>query len=185
MENERMETTSEITEETENTGFIIDSDEKAEWALRKIKERETEFERLKALGLSDIERVSRLIEEEKARCDADTAFFRGALDVYMDSVKCRITKAGTMKYRLLSGTLVRKKGGTNFVKNDDVLADYLMRSGRTDLIKTKISPIWSEFKKQCSVVDGKVIDTETGEIVEGVVAEVAPNAFKIEWEDDK
>lgn len=165
--------------------FVIDSDQKAEWALRKIKEREAEFKRVEALGNSDIERVAKLIEEEKAKCDSDTAFFRAALDAYMDTVKCRETKTGIRKYKLLSGSLVRKPGTTTFAHNDERLTDYLLRSGRTDMIRVKQVPLWGEYKRTLAVHDGVVIDTNTGDVVEGVTAEMQPASFAIEWREDK
>ena len=165
--------------------FVIDNDQKAEWSLRKIKEREDDFERVKALALSEIEKVTKLIEEEKAKCDSDTAFLRAALDAYMDSVKCRETKTGIRKYKLLSGELVRKPGKTTLAHNDDVLTDYLLRSGRTDMIRVKQVPLWGEYKRTLAVHDGVVIDTNTGDVVEGVTAEMQPASFAIEWRDDE
>lgn len=165
--------------------FVIDSDQKAEWALRKIKEREADYERFRALGEADMNRVAKLIEEEKAKCDSDTAFFRAALDAYMDTVKCRETKTGIRKYKLLSGSLVRKPGTTTFAHNDERLTDYLLRSGRTDMIRVKQVPLWGEYKRTLAVHDGVVIDTNTGDVVEGVTAEMQPASFAIEWRDSE
>ena len=56
--------------------FVIDSDEKAEWALKKIREAEDEHERLIAL----VEQERAALDEKKARFDAalerDTAFLK-------------------------------------------------------------------------------------------------------------
>jgi len=39
---------------------------------------------------------------------------------------------------------------------------------------------WGELKKRLSIVDGKVIDTETGEFVEAVAVEAVPPKFIVE-----
>ncbi len=41
---------------------------------------------------------------------------------------------------------------------------------------------WGELKKQLTIVDSKVVDTETGEIVQGVSLEAVPSKFIVEVE---
>ena len=84
-----------------------------------------------------------------------------------------------MSYKLLSGSLVFKLPKQNMVKDDAKLLEYLKENEMTEYIKTEEKPVWSEFKKTLSIVDGNVIDISTGEIVEAVKAEETPGVFDV------
>lgn len=162
--------------------FVIDSDEKAEWALKKIREAEDEHERLIAL----VEQERAALDEKKARFDAalerDTAFLKAALDGYMKTVKCKESKTQE-SYQLLSGKLIRKKAGVDFDVDSEALAGWLRESGREDLLAVTVKPMWGEIKKRLAAdpESGAVVIAETGEVVEGVTAVEKPEAFTIKF----
>ena len=151
----------------------------ADWAVSKIAAERAELARIKALAAEQIDRIKRKVEAAEKRCENGTAFLTSKLAEYFETVEHKKTKT-THSYRLLSGRLVKKIGGTSLKQDDALLLEYLKASGQTDLIKTEESPRWGEFKKRLAAVDGQVIDTTTGEIVEGVMIEEKPDVFTVD-----
>ena len=87
------------------------------------------------------------------------------------------------KYSLPSGVLTLKRGGWDYSRNDPELVDWLRRTGMDSYIKetVKYSPMWGELKKLTRTDEsGNIVLAETGEIIEGVKAVMAPDSFKIE-----
>ena len=79
-------------EMNEEMAFVIDNDEKAEWALEKIRDAQEERDRLLALVQKKKEE---LYAQEQKICDryeGDTNYLRYLLQNYMATVKCRSTK---------------------------------------------------------------------------------------------
>jgi len=53
--------------------FIIDSDQKAEWALNRIAKNRRECDRFVSVARLEIERLTALISDENKRCDTNNA----------------------------------------------------------------------------------------------------------------
>ncbi|MBO7342970.1 MAG: host-nuclease inhibitor Gam family protein [Alistipes sp.] len=167
-------------EQTDSTlSWRIADDGCADWAVSKIAAERAELARIKVLAAEQIERIKKKVEAAERRCESGTAFLTAKLAEYFETVEHKKTKT-KHSYRLLSGTLVKKLGGTTMKQDDAQLLEYLKASGQSDLIKTEESPRWGEFKKHLEVVGGQVIDTATGEIVEGVVIEQKPDVFTVD-----
>jgi len=49
-----------------------------------------------------------------------------------------------------------------------LLLKWLDNVGKEEYIKVKRSPLWGELKKICKVAGNKLVDIDTGEVVEGV-----------------
>lgn len=84
------------------------------------------------------------------------------------------------KYRLLSGTLVLKKGGTKAKTDDEKLVPWLKENGYGDLVKVEETAKWGELKKLLAYTGEVATIAETGEIVEGVTAYEAPDTFTVD-----
>lgn len=165
----------------ENTGFVIDNDEKAEWALKKIREAAAEHDRLMALAAAEQERIARRVEEIRKAYEDGTSWLKYQLSLYFDTVPHKATKTQE-KYALLSGTLVRKKGGIEYRRDDTALLNWLNESRLDQYIKTKQDVDWKELKARTSVTaDGIVIYEDTGEVIDGVTAAQKPDTFDIAW----
>ena len=156
--------------------FTIDNDEVADWAVRKIAEERSDYERLKELAETQIAKIQEKIEAEKTRAERRTAFLTSCLAQYFGTVEHKKTKTQET-YKLLSGTLVLKKGGVTQKYDKDELLDYLAAEGMDDYIKTTQEPKWGEFKKLLTFQDGNAILTDTGEMVECIHVEEKPDTF--------
>ncbi len=157
--------------------FKIENDKSADWAIKQIHEAENERDRLIALANDQIADLKDHIEELVTKCDHDTAYLKSLLAEYFETVKSKETK--TQKtYKLLSGTLVFKKPSTKINHDDDKLIKAL---DGTQFVEIKKSLKWGEYKKNLIISDNDVIDTTTGEVIEGCSVEDVPASFTIKY----
>ena len=126
--------------ESYETGFVVDDDKKADWALKKIKEikKETEewtnfYEGKKQKIISANEmRESNLLEKLRA-------FFQ-TLE------KTKETKT-QFSYELPGGKLVLKKGKSDFAVSDKKTLAEQLKNTHPELVQTKTEPKWADIKK--------------------------------------
>lgn len=160
--------------------FKIDNDKTADWAISKIHDAEDERDRLITLAEEQIKDLTIRIEELKAKCDNETSYLKSLLSQYFNTVKTKETKT-QKSYKLLAGTLVLKKPTVKINHDDDQLLAYLQTNGGENYIKTKYSVDWAEYKKNLGVEGDKVIDLDTGEVIEACSVENVPETFSIKF----
>lgn len=160
-------------------GWRIADDDTADWAVAKIAEERTELSRIKDLADEQISRIMEKVRAAEKRYENGTAYLTSKLAEYFNTVPHKKTKT-TESYRLLSGTLKMKLGGVSMQQDDEKLLEYLKASGNVDMIKTTEKPMWGEFKKNLQIVDGVVVDKNSGEIVEGVEVIEKPDTFSVD-----
>lgn len=171
----------EAPTEGEEQRFTIDSDAKAEWAIRKIAEEEAERDRLTAVCQEEIDRYKERQEAYAKRCEGRTANLRAMLLLYFSTVPVKETKT-QQKYELPSGSLVMKKPSSDYKPDPDKLRDWLVAGKMTDYLKTEVSPKWALVKKQLSTTPGgDIVFGETGEIIptDCVTIEEKPPKFEV------
>lgn len=171
-----------VVEREEDLSFEIDNDDKAEWALSKIREAQEEHDRLMAL----VDKQQAALDERRAQIDKqldrDTEYLKYLLSAYMNSVKCKSTKTQDT-YQLLSAKLVRKHAALDFDVDSTKLAAWLQENGHAALVKTEVKPMWAEVKKLLSgdPATGAVTFADTGELVEGIKANQTAEKFSIKF----
>ena len=154
--------------------FVIDNDVKAEWALRKIRERAAERDRILETSWEIIESYKGVIQTESDRAAEEIAGLEGMLLRYFETVEHQTTKTQET-YRLPTGKLKLK------IASERMVPDYeALMTAFPPFVIQKPDFQWCELKKRLSIVDGKVIDTETGEFVEAVTVEAVPPKFLVE-----
>lgn len=170
-------------EETEEEGthmaWRITDDSCADWACRKIAEERAELARIRELAEAQIARIEEKLETAERRCENGTRFLTSKLAEYFETVPHKTTKTKA-SYRLLSGTLTRKFGGQQMKQDDDKLVEFLKASGALEYIKIEEKPKWGDYKKRLEIMDGTVVDKETGEIVEGVQVIEKSDTFTVD-----
>ena len=143
----------------ERAPFRITDDRCADWAIRKIAEERSEYNRLKELA-----------DQQKA-----------AIEEKVEAARRRMeTTKTTEKYRLLSGTLTLKKGTVKATVDDAKLVPWLRENGYGDLVKVEESAKWGELKKLLAYTGEIATIQSTGEIVEGVTAYETPATFTVD-----
>ena len=146
--------------------FVIDTPEKADWAIEKIKERQAQRDIYIQAAEARVGELEQKIQEEKDKCGQDNAYLLFALNDYLDMVPAKETK--TMRQLALpSGKIVRKLAKLDFAHDDESLLPYLQENA-PEFVELKPKAKWAEFKKYLSIQEGTVIRTDTGEVVDAV-----------------
>lgn len=167
--------------EEQQDGFKIDSDSKAEWAVKRIKEAEREQNRL--LALVDEERAELDVQEKEIldnyakKTDGLKALLEEYLRAQYAKEEARETNT-QITYQLLSGKLVYKKSGLELKHNADVLVNWC-KEHLPDAVKVTYTPKWAEIKKNIKVVDGIPVYAPTGEVVDGVEEAYVASKFNV------
>lgn len=159
--------------------FIVDNDQKAEWRLQKI--READASAKKFLDFYE-QQILQIKQRRDSYIQRMQLYLRRYLIRQREQGLTKSTKT-TDKYELPSGVLTLKRGGWDYNRNEPELVDWLRRAGMDSYIKetVKYSPMWGELKKLTKTDDsGNIVLAETGEVIEGVKAVMAPDTFKIE-----
>ena len=167
--------------EEQQDGFKIDSDSKAEWAVKRIKEAEREQNRL--LALVDEERAELDVREKEILDNyaKKTDGLKALLEEYLRAqyAKEEAREINTqITYQLLSVKLVYKKSGLELKQNADVLVNWC-KEHLPDAIKVTYTPKWAEIKKNIKVVDGIPVYAPTGEVVDGVEEAYVASKFNV------
>lgn len=158
--------------------FEITDDHLADWAVQKIAEEKAEYQRLEELAKAQVDEILGKAAKAKERYESKTSFLTSCLRDYFESVPHKETKTQET-YALLSGRLIKKKGGYKTKQDNEKLVAWLKKNNYSDFIKITESPKWAELKKQL-VIGDEVIDKITGEIVDGVMSELQPDSFSVE-----
>ena len=172
-EDEDME---EITE-NEKKPFIVDNDEKADWAARVVKEEAEERDRLLALVKSERERLDAREKEIKERYIRNTDYLETQLLSYMASVKTRDTPT-QRSYALLNAKLVYKLPKVDIQPGESLVG--WLEANHPELVKVEKKPDWAEVKKKVVVLDdGVYAMSDTGEIVDGILPKKVAGKFEV------
>lgn len=171
--------TQDEAEDAPRPAWRITDDGCADWACRKIAEEKAEFDRIRELADAQIQKIEEKVAAAERRFQNGTRFLTGKLAEYFETVPHKTTKTKA-SYRLLSGTLTRKFGGTTMKQDDEKLVQFLKDSGQLEFIKTEEKPRWGDFKKRLEIIGGSVVDKETGEIVEAVQIIEKPDTFTVD-----
>lgn len=171
-------------EEETTTEFIINSDNLANWAVKKIKEAQDEHDRLVAIAKAEIEKRNLQIEKLDEQLENKTSFLKGKLYEYFNNVEHKSTKTQE-SYKLLDGSLVWKKPTTKIVKGNDEAWDsallFYLEESQPELIEVVKKPLWGEFKKNLAINNGQVVDMATGEVLDFIKTEEDTGKFDIKF----
>lgn len=151
--------------------FIIDDDQKAEWALEQIRNAQEEKARWRDHFKEQLARINE-------SCDLTINNMTEMLRDYFDTIPHKVTKTEE-NYRLPSGKLVLKKQATEFDYDDADLIDWLEKNKGGQFIKMKKSVDWMALKKTLTVV-GELVADDAGEIIPCIQANERPDVFTIE-----
>ena len=163
----------------EDRRFVVDDDQKADWAARKVAEIEADTARWEQFYKEQLEKV-------KKANDFRAEYFRRLLKNYFFTVPHKQTKTQS-SYQLPSGKLVMKAQGPAYERDDEVVMKWIYENSNTPhaFINVKETLNWAELKKALEGEDGIMISdgqvvTPDGEIVPGIKVVERPNVFKVE-----
>lgn len=177
MYNEIYEADLEEEIRAEETEFTIDSDEMAEWALKKVLAAKKEKERLTALVDAERESLDRAQENIDKRYESDTSYLLFKLGEYFKTVEHKETKTQE-SYQLLSGKLVFKKPTQKLEQQKEALLEWC-KTNAPEYVRTEQSVEWGQIKKCMRIVGESVIYDATGEVVTGVAVTETAGTFDV------
>lgn len=167
----------EPIEETEElTGFEevpVFDDASAEMILRRLKMAEDQYDRMAAW----YDQQKKVLKDIR---DQTRAWAENCLRPYMDMVPT--TGKKIRSYDMPGGTLKLAKQDPEYTVNDEELVPWLKANKRDDLIKVTEEARWGELKKELQIKvleDGRIGDSNTGEIIPGVTAAIREDKFTI------
>ena len=167
----------------ESEPFRIDSDSKADWALRRIAEARGEHRRISALIAEQMAALGIKQAAEDDRLERATAWLQGQLEAYFAALPedaAHNTKTQST-YRLLSGTLKLRRGRQDFREGAGLLA--WAKRNMPGMVQTDEKVRWGELKRSLRMAeDGTVIDAGTGLVVDGVEVVQGEDKFTVETE---
>lgn len=140
-------------------GYVIDSDAKALWAVKKIAE--ARFDRDQW-----IKWYQQKIEDIKEQTDANTANLEAMLADYFATVPHKKTKTQE-SYSLPGAKLVMKTQNPEYKRDDKTVIEWLKANGKAQFVKTSESLDWAGLKAETDAFEGHIV-TGDGEIVPGI-----------------
>jgi hypothetical protein len=177
--NEELPFAEEIPVTEEEAGWQVDSDQAAEWCLRKIREAKAEKEKWTDFYMAQLKKVC---DREEARI----AFFEEKLKAYFEAVPHKVTKTQE-SYPLPTGRLILKEQKPEWTHDDSTLLPWV-KVNAPELVKTQESVDWAALKKDLMMLD--LSDEEEaprirvcnsdGLIVPGVTVTERPDKFVVE-----
>lgn len=162
-------------------GFIVDTEQKANWALRKIKQLQEKMDANADLAAEEIARIEMWEKEVNEGLHQSILFFTRLLERYHRGVYEENPDIKTIK--LPHGQLKMRAQQPKFVRDDDKLLAW-MKKEWPDIhpyyIKITERPDWKDLKDFLEVCGDKMVDPESGLIVEGVEVIAREPKFSLE-----
>jgi phage/plasmid-associated DNA primase len=167
----------------ENDHFIIDNDQKANWALRKIrhlKQKKKENQEFADAEIEEIQKeideVNQWLESENNSLDNDIEYMEGLLRVYAEQLKADDPELKT--HKLPFGQLQFRKQRDKWIYDNDKLLEFAEKNLKNTIkIKKKVDK--RKLKKKIRVVGSKVVVADTGELIEGIEVIKRGEKFKV------
>jgi len=167
----------------ENNHFLIDNDQKANWALRKIrhlkqKKKEnndfanTEIEEIQ----KEIDEINQWLESKNDSLDNDIEYMEGLLRVYAEQLKDDDPELKT--HKLPFGQLQFRKQRDKWRYDNNKLLEFADKNLK-DTIKIKKQVDKRKLKKKIRVVGSKAVVADTGELIEGIEVIKRGEKFKV------
>ena len=149
----------EENEQEERAGFVIDNDQKADWAVRRIAELEADTQKWKDYYKGQSERVAQSNQQS-------IDYFTALLESYFETVPHKATKTSE-RYKLPSGVLVRKAQAPEYERDDAQIIAWCAENAPS-CVENVPKLKWAALKGLIEENNGQAIDEITGEVVPGI-----------------
>lgn len=153
-------------EQINDESFQIDDEQKANWALRKIKQLQEQQKENEVLAQAEMDKIETWVQQEYDKAQNSIDYFQGLLAKY--AMKQREINPDFKSQKLPYGRIRFVKQRPQYKYDDDLLVESLKKQGETELIRIKETPDKTAIKKKFVVHNGGLVNPETGEKVDGV-----------------
>ena len=163
--------------------FVIDNDQKANWALRKIrhlkkkKSKNEEFAETEIEAIQkEIDEVNSWLESENSSLNNDIDYLEMKLKYYALDLKDDDPELKT--HKLPFGQLQFRKQRKKWEYDDDKLLEFAEKNLK-DAVKVKKRVDKRKLKQKIKVVGDKAVVADTGEVIEGIKVIERGEKFKV------
>ena len=153
---------------TDFANFSIESLNAAQWALRKLGSAQKKIDEALALASDEHARIAAWAEHATQQARDDVTFYENALKAYMLRVR---EESGEKSLDLPNGTITSRSIPAKAEVSDvDVFLKWATDNGHAEFTRTKVTPDLSALKGAVTFDGDLVILSETGEVVDGLLA---------------
>lgn len=164
-------------EQVQEDSFVVDDENKANWALRKIKQYKDKIDNNNALAQAEIDKIEQWNNEVNKQAQESIDYFTSLLTSYALNKKAEDPKFKSLK--LPNGRFGFRKSQPKWVYDNDKVIETLEKANLTDFIRVTKAPSKAEIKKAFDVVGDKVVNPDTGEVIEGIEIEPQDDKFNL------
>jgi phage host-nuclease inhibitor protein Gam len=165
-------------EQVNAESFVIDTEEKANWALRKIRSLKEKKQDNIALAEAEISKIDAWLESVNEKVDRDAEYFQNMLAAYAQKRRNEDSKFKSLK--LPHGKIAFRKQQPKWEYDDSKLLESLKSSGLDDLIRIKEEPDKTAIKKRLVVSGEFAVNPDSGELIGGITIQQREDDFKVE-----
>lgn len=156
-----------IAEEIQaNDRFIINDESKADWALKKIAEADNEIEKLERFAEAQMRQIETWLAKQTDKHLQTKEYMQSLLGEYVNMKREEDSKFKSIT--LPSGNVGLRANQKKWIYKDEVVLKALEQAKLDDFIKTEKKLNKQQIKKAFEVSDDKVINPDTGEVIEGI-----------------
>lgn len=166
-----------LNEQQAQEQFVIDTKEKASWAVRKLAKIQKSISENQAVAEAEIKRTQEWLEVVNKPLQTDAEYFIALLNLYHASVLEVDPKAKTIK--LPFGDLKAREQQPEFVRDDEALLNWA-RSNRPEMVKLNPAVDWASLKKTVAGYEDGVPIDENGQRIEGITVIERGVKFSVE-----
>lgn len=167
--------------------FTVDDDQKAMWAMRKLRAVRQKVAENERIAAEEIERIKAWLAEANSAHERDLNYFTGLLTDYAARQRAEHDRKSIV---LPHGKVSSRRGTTKIVVSDaEAFLAWAKANNHLDLIRVKeepsLSAIKDAFPPQESPLDAelpeeRMVITADGEIVAGLTAQPSSITYSVE-----
>lgn len=148
----------------EKEQFVIDTPEKADWALKKLQEIKRQRLEVDKRADKEIKPIEDWRKKEIGKLSDSEIYFTMLLTEYANNNRDKDNK---FRFSSPYGKIYTRNSVDWSYDDEKLIEEYK----NTDVVKSKLTLNKNELKKRVELINGKPVDKETGAVVDGVEIE--------------
>ena len=164
-------------DQEQEDNFEVDDDHKANWALKKIRQLNKKKQKNEEFAEKEINEIKKWLDQENSKLEDSIEYFESLLTEY--AMKLKEQDEDLKTKNLPAGKIQFRKQQPKWNYDNKELLESVKSAGLNDLVKVKERVDKRKLKNQVEVAGDKVINTKTGEVIDGVEVKERGEKFKI------
>lgn len=170
-----------LKERPDSAPFRIEDDSAADWAVSRLADVRQEVEALELMATRELERIKTWRDSQIKALESKSTFFTSLLEDY---ARRQRNDADRKSISVPHGKISTRFTQPKFEINDEVFMPWALEHA-PQLVRVKQEPSVSAMREHL-VIDGtKLIDPQTGAIVEGAVATLPELSITIKTNEEE